>query len=379
MKNKISLSSHNIKKNILLFFLIFLFITLFSETIYYDDFETETNWILEGEFQIDSPQGLGGEHGNSDPQNAYEGEKILGVDLTGLGSFLGDYETDLGDREYYAISPAIDCSQFVGVELSFQNWLGVEQPLYDHAYLDISSDNGASWIEIWTNSMTITDNSWSEVTYDISNIADLQNEIKLRFSIGSTDESWQYCGWNIDNLELSGTQVGFGAIQGTVVDSQTSEPISNAQIMSQFGLSFSDINGEFILTDIPEGNRSIAITALGYLDYFQDDIQVTVNDTSYVFCEMEENPENLPEPNNLSAEIFSDNNVHLTWEEPEESEFYLIAYNIIRNNVIIQSVLDEEYDDLDLVNGTYNYFVTAVYTTGSSLPSNNVEIVISVS
>jgi len=366
---------HISKYFILLQALIFS-LNLFSEIIFSDDFETETGWVLAGEFEIDAPQGLGGEHGNSDPQTAYEGEKVLGVDLTGLGSFPGDYETDLGDRECYSISPPIDCSMFIDIELSFRKWLNVETPQYDHAYLDVSNDNGSSWIELWTNNTEVTDNSWAQETYDLSEIASLQNELRIRFSIGSTDGSWQYCGWNIDNFEISGSQVGFGIIQGSVVDVQANEPISNAQVVSQFGMVFSDENGEFTLIDIPEGNRSITVSALGYFDFVLDDIQVVENETSNVICEMELNPENPPEPNNLSYEIYSVNNVHLEWDEPESSEFYLVAYNIYRNNVIIQSILNEEYEDLDLLAGTYNYFVTAVYTTGSSLPSNIIELTI---
>lgn len=53
----------------------------------------------------------------------------------------------------------------------------------------------------------------------------------------------------------------------------------------------------------------------------------------------------------------------------------LIGYNVYRNGAVIaESVPVTEYSDPDLGNGTYSYFVTAVYTNGESGPSNTVEL-----
>jgi len=365
-----------LKKSRFLLIILYIFISIFcyADIIWQDGFETETGWTLSGEFEIDSPQGLGGDYGNPDPQTAYEGSQVLGVDLTGLGDYPGDYENNLADREYYAISPPIDCSLVIDVQLSFLKWLGIEQPAYDHAYIDISNDDGSSWLEIWTNDAVISDTNWSLWNFDISDFVDLHNFVRIRFSVGSTDGSWLYCGWNIDNIEVSGTMVDFGAIGGTVYDAQTQEPIENAQIMSQFGFTYTDENGVFLLNGVPEGFRSITIIALGYLNLTLNDIEVFADDTTYVNCEMEIDASIPPEPENLTAEIYYDNNVHLFWEPPEESEAIFLAYNIYRNDVVIQSVLEEEYYDLDIIPGIYSYYVTAVYDVGSSLPSNEVDV-----
>jgi len=100
-------------------FIFLLLSSLWSETIWSDDFEENSGWLMSGEFEIGTPQGLGGEYGNPDPFVAYEGIKVLGVDLYGSGNFPGDYENNLGNREYTAISPTIDCSSFLDVQLSF--------------------------------------------------------------------------------------------------------------------------------------------------------------------------------------------------------------------------------------------------------------------
>jgi len=360
---------------ILLIVLFTFSITLvFAVDIWEDDFEEITGWVLNGEFEIDAPQGLGGEYGNSDPTSAYAGSNVLGVDLTGLGSSLGDYETDLGTHEYFAISPVIDCSEFVEIQLNFMRWLNVEQPAYDHAYIGVSNDNGTTWIDIWTNTSEVTDNSWSNISYDISEIADLSSNVRIRYSIGTTDGSWQYSGWNIDNVVITGNSVAYGSIDGHVVDVTNNEPITFAQIMSQYGNTMSDDEGYFFLNNIPVGNREIMVNALGFLPFTETNINVIENETAYILCELTADPNTPPSPQNLQAVVINGNDVHLTWEEPPTEE--LLAYNVYRNGIILQSVLTEEYLDLDLIDGFYSYTISAVYDSGESLPTDavNVEI-----
>ena len=367
-------------KILLIIVLTFSISLVFAEDIWEDDFEELTGWILNGEFEIDSPQGLGGIlHGNPDPQMAYEGNKILGVDLTGLGASLGDYETDLGAHEYFAISPAIDCSEFVSVVLNFKKWLNVEQPDYDHAYIDVSNDDGTTWIEVWTNTSQVTDNAWGNAYYDISEIADLNSNVRLRFSIGTTDGSWQYSGWNIDNLIIAGDPVIYGSIEGNVINADNIEPIAYAQVMSQFGITMSNEEGYFVLNDIPVGNRTLNINALGYIPFTQINIIVSEDDTTYVLCELEPDPDTPPPPQNPQASVYDGNNVHLTWEEPELPIEELLAYNVYRNGIILQSILTEEYFDLNLINGYYSYYISAVYDSGESLPTDTVNVQINTS
>ncbi|MEA2095338.1 MAG: carboxypeptidase-like regulatory domain-containing protein [Candidatus Cloacimonadota bacterium] len=363
-------------------FLLVLFIysvtLILAVDIWEDGFEELTGWVLNGEFEIDSPQGLGGEYGNPDPTSAYAGSNVLGVDLTGLGASLGDYESDLGAHEYFAISPAIDCSEFVGVELNFMKWLNVEQPAYDHAYISVSNDDGTTWIDIWTNSSVVTNNSWSISNYDISEIADLNSEVRIRFSIGTTDGSWQYSGWNIDDLTITGNPVIYGAIEGNVINEDNGEPIAFAPIMNQYGNTMSDGEGYFILNNIPTGNQEITINALGYIPFLQINIIITEDDTTYVLCELEPDPNTPPPPQNPQASVYDGNNVHLTWEEPDLPDEELLAYNVYRNGIIVQSVIAEEYFDLNLINGDYSYFISAVYDSGESLPTDTVNVQINV-
>ena len=175
--------------------------TTLKDAIFYDGFEDDEGWTFNGEWERDAPQGLGEDaYGDPDPSSAFNGSNVLGLDLTGNG----DYQGNLTDHQETAISPIIDCSNYQDVELEFQRWLGVEQPTYDHAYLDISIDGGA-WTELWTNSGTIDDGAWNEISFDVSAYADGQSSVQFRFSMGATDASWNYCGWNIDDFYVFGT------------------------------------------------------------------------------------------------------------------------------------------------------------------------------
>jgi hypothetical protein len=112
----------------------------------------------------------------------------------------GDYEANMPERHLTA--PAIDCTGRTGVRLSFWRWLGVEQPAYDHARLRIST-NGSTWTTVWENTSEVADSVWTSQELDISSIADNQPAVYLRWTMGTSDGSWQYCGWNIDDVRLS--------------------------------------------------------------------------------------------------------------------------------------------------------------------------------
>jgi len=175
--------------------------TTLKDAIFYDGFETDEGWTFIGEWERDAPQGLQGDiYGNPDPTTAFNGSNVLGLDLT----VDGDYQGSLTDHQETAISPVIDCSNYEDVEIEFQRWLGVEQPNYDHAYLDISNDGGSSWTELWTNSAEVDDGAWNEITFDVSAYADGQASVQFRFSMGATDGSWNYCGWNLDDFYVFG-------------------------------------------------------------------------------------------------------------------------------------------------------------------------------
>lgn len=160
-----------------------------------DDFETDRGWTISGgNWQRGSPVGGGGSHGSPDPVGGHNSSNCFGYNLG------GDYEADMPER--HITSPVIDCSGMEGTRLTFWRWLGVESPSYDHAYVRVST-NGSSWTNLWENAAVVTDSEWQKMEYDLSALVDGHSTVYLRFTMGETDGSWQYCGWNIDDLELS--------------------------------------------------------------------------------------------------------------------------------------------------------------------------------
>jgi V8-like Glu-specific endopeptidase len=161
--------------------------------IYSWNMDTNPGWTAQTQWAWGDPTGQGGQYGNPDPQNGHTGTNVYGYNLA------GDYANNLAEK--YLTTPALDCTGLTGTRLRFWRWLNVEQPTYDHARLRIST-NGSTWTTIWENGSEITDSSWTQVEYDISAIADGQATVYLRWVMGTTDGSWQYSGWNIDDVEI---------------------------------------------------------------------------------------------------------------------------------------------------------------------------------
>lgn len=171
------------------------------ELVYGYNMDTDPGWTMGPGWEFGVPQGLGGDHGNPDPTSGHTGANVLGFNLA------GGYDNDMAMSAM--VSGPFDCSQLSAVSVKFWRWLGVEQSTYDHAAFAVSSD-GVNFTPVWQNSGTVDDGAWTQVEYDISAVADGQPTVYLAWSLGPTDGSWTYCGWNIDDLEIWGLTPGGG-------------------------------------------------------------------------------------------------------------------------------------------------------------------------
>lgn len=310
------------------------------DAIFYDDFETETGWTINGEWQIDAPQGLGGDHGNPDPASAVSGTKILGLDLTGLGTYPGDYEANLSDHQQTAVSPTIDCSNYSNVNVSFQKYIGIESPTYDHAYFEISVNGGSSWTVLWTNDASIADNIWTEQSYDVSSYADGEPDVRFRYAIGSSDGSWQYCGWNIDDFMVSGTSnIPTYTAEFTVTDINTSAPVSGAAINVNGSTYNTNISGVANIT-LPDGNFAYTVSATGYSN--------SIGNVSISGAGIAEAVELTPLPVYTVTFTVTD---AVSTNPIENATINIYGENIITNASGVATI--------DLFSGTFPYTVTA--------------------
>jgi hypothetical protein len=155
--------------------------------------DTNPGWTTSGQWAWGHPTGGGGQYGGPDPTSGHTGPNVYGYNLA------GDYANLI--PEYHLTSTAINCSGLTSVQLRFWRWLGVEQPAYDHAYVRVSN-NGSTWTTVWQNTAQVADTAWSQQEFDISAVADNQPTVYLRWTMGATDSSWQFCGWNIDDIQI---------------------------------------------------------------------------------------------------------------------------------------------------------------------------------
>ncbi|HRY84198.1 MAG TPA: hypothetical protein P5533_06150, partial [Candidatus Cloacimonadota bacterium] len=83
-------------------------------------------------------------------------------------------------------------------------------------------------------------------------------------------------------------------------------------------------------------------------------------------------------PSNLTYSV-SDDDVSLFWNAaPSGPNRSLLGYQIYRDNSLLFTTSSLNYTDLNLANGTYAYYVNALYSSGNSLPTNTVNVLVEV-
>lgn len=230
------------------------------------DFNLDTNpgFILEGDWGFGQPTGGGGQYGAPDPTSGFTGSNVLGYNLD------GDYDNSM--PEYSATLEGIDCSDLTNVTLRFQRWLNVETSAYDHAYIRVSVDGGTSFQTIWENTATLENSAWELMEYDLSAIADGRPDVRIRWVMGGTDGSWQYSGWNLDDIQIIANAPPT-SVPGDLNDDGIVDGADLTVLLSMWGECFgcvADFNGDNIVNgaDLTTllgywGNGSLPLTDLG--------------------------------------------------------------------------------------------------------------------
>jgi hypothetical protein len=162
---------------------------------------------------------------------------VFGYDLA------GDYTDNLSEQ--HLTSTPFDFTGMSGVKVSFQRWLNVEVSTWDHAYFRASND-GVNFVTIWENSEELSDSAWSKQEFDISDIADGESSVRLRWTMGTTDGSLVYSGWNIDDVEITAIAPSSFTSYGTGLAG------SGGFIPSLTGAGDTSIGGNFTV-DIEDG------------------------------------------------------------------------------------------------------------------------------
>ena len=168
--------------------------------------DTDPGWACQRLWAFGQPTGQGGEYGSPDPTGGHTGPNCYGYNLS------GDYENSL-TKQWYLTTPGFDFTGYTGVQVRYWRWLGVEGT-YDHAFF-LANRPEEPWTAIWSSASEIADSQWTQVTHDLSAVADLQPSVILHWSMGPTNASKQYCGWNIDDIQLWGIPYAAAGVPDT--------------------------------------------------------------------------------------------------------------------------------------------------------------------
>ncbi len=168
------------------------------EVIYDFPLDSNPGWAVDSDWAFGHP--TGGGTSNHDPANGFTGTNVYGYNLA------GDYPNNLTPARFLTTT-TLNLSNIVDISLEFRRWLGVEQAAFDHATIDISTNNGGSWTNFWSNPSgsgnSISETAWSLQTYALPAAAG-QAAVKLRWGMGTTDGSVVFSGWNIDDIQIKG-------------------------------------------------------------------------------------------------------------------------------------------------------------------------------
>ena len=159
-----------------------------------------------------------------------------------------------------------------------------------------------------------------------------------------------------------------GNITGTVTDAAGGFPVENATV-SLSGTGFSattGADGNYIISSIPSGDYTAVCSKMGYFNVSYD---VTIVEDTITTQDFElEEATGLEPPENLIATVFDQNNVLLEWDPPLTGT--PLGYKIYRDYLFLAYTTQTTYTDEGLEPGTYEYFVTSVYETGESDPTD---------
>lgn len=218
-----------------------------EESVFFDGFESSVGWQYSSGscWQIGVPTGIG----SNDPDYTFSGLKILATNLA------GNYPTGIRpSNPNYITSPSINAKFYQNLNLRFKRWLNFE--FFDNTSIQCSVDGGTTWVKLWESTAPVSDQNWKSLGYSITQLATRKQDVRIRFSIDSSDISGLFGGWNIDNFAVTGDfiakDVGVSGVTApfTHCGMTASEPVTvkiknfgGAPLATPFEVGFSLDNG----------------------------------------------------------------------------------------------------------------------------------------
>jgi hypothetical protein len=238
----------------------------------------------------------------------------------------------------YLITPLMDWRNQSTYFLHFSSYF--HGAYSQQAFIEISTDGGASWIII--NTLPLNFYSWQEIEIDLSIYSGSNGLENVLLAFHSDDNGEWASGWAIDDVMISSAPIlplGYTVFLDDIAIDNTNETNYTYQHL---------VFGQEYLT----GVAAIYSSGLSETDTFRFVSRF------------------LYPPLNLQGSMpgGTDYN-HLTWNHPYNGETGdnlpagILGYNIYRNNLALAFIEypENEYFDFNINPGFYAYHVTAVY------------------
>lgn len=175
-----------------------------------EDFETDSGWALDpgasstfaGGWVRGNPEGTN--YQPEDDQTAGGGTDCW-FTATNPGGDDGINDVDKGVT--VLVSPTIDLSAFSGAELSYYRWWANSQTgvdANDYFKVDLSDDDGASWVNVETLDQNVNAPSWTERSFSLSGLISLTAEVRIRVQASDGSAVASFIEAAVDELTIEG-------------------------------------------------------------------------------------------------------------------------------------------------------------------------------
>jgi len=109
------------------------------------------------------------------------------------------------------ISPPISLAgSFAPFTATFNYLLFVEGGGFDTTFVDISTNNGATWTQFASKANLINDNQWHNKSFDVTALVGAAASVRLRFRFDTIDNiANSTTGWHVDDISVCGGAFNF--------------------------------------------------------------------------------------------------------------------------------------------------------------------------
>jgi hypothetical protein len=147
------------------------------------------------------------------------------------------------------ISPPISLvGKFPPYSLGFNYLLFVEGGGFDSTFVDISTDNGATWTQVLSKANMINDNQWHNVATNITAVVGAATSVRVRYRFDSVDNiANSTTGWHVDDIVVCGQPFNFCIQDDTTGDYIQFNSITGAYIAKQCSTGFT-VEGTGVVT-----------------------------------------------------------------------------------------------------------------------------------